>query len=576
MPLGDHLRAQQDRRTGARELLEQTHHAPAPRGRVGVQPHQPRVGHDPRQRLLQCLGARPLPPEVDRAARRACRGRHALQPAVVAREPLGALIAVQHHRHVAVGAARNPSARPAQRGARKATPVQEDDRLLPALAGLLQRCGERTGHRTGRLRAHVHHLHGRQLRAIGTPGKGDALQGVPGLGAGRRAAEHDGRPGVERPPVRHLPGVVPRRGVLLVRRVVLLVHDHQPEGPDGREHRAAGAQHHVCLTPGDAVVLGRPLGRGEGRVPDRHALSQARTQAPQQLRSEGDLRHEHQRAPPPRTRLVDRTQVHLGLARPGHAMQEQGIRFRRSHRARDPLHGVLLLPGEVRWRVRGRGGPEPVEPAGIRALAAQVDHPLVRHAPQGGHGGSRQPHQVGGGKGAACSAELREHRRAAPRGRGRGVRVTHARHQAGAPAAGGRPEAPGTVRAPPQGAFRARGKHQLETGPERRQGAPRDPPGQREQLGRHRGGVHHPCDGREGAGVRGRLASHHHAEHGSRTEAHGHEGTGSRRALEGLGHAIVERPVEGAGGDQGDDLRGRPPVRRVSQPARPRWPCSPR
>ena len=110
----------------------------------------------------------------------------------------------------------------------------------------------------------------------------------------------------------------------------------------------------------------------------------------------------------------------------------------------------------------------------------------------------------------------------------------------------------------------------------RRQGAPRDPAGQRKHLGRHRGGVHHARDGREGPGMRGRLASHHHPEHGTRSEAHGHEGPGHRRALQGPGHGVVERPVEGAGGDQGDDLRGRPPVRRVSQPARPRWPCSPR
>ena len=60
-----------------------------------------------------------------------------------------------------------------------------------------------------------------------------------------------------------------------------------------------------------------------------------------------------------------------------------------------------------------------------------------------------------------------------PRGGGRRIRVAHARNEALAPAAGGCPEAPGTIRAASQGALRARGEHQLQAGPERCQRARR-------------------------------------------------------------------------------------------------------
>ena len=79
---------------------------------------------------------------------------------------------------------------------------------------------------------------------------------------------------------------------------MLLVDHDEAEADDRREDRAARAEHDVGRALAHAAVLGRPLGRGEGRVPDRDPLAEPGPQAPEQLRREGDLRHQDQAAPP--------------------------------------------------------------------------------------------------------------------------------------------------------------------------------------------------------------------------------------------------------------------------------------
>ena len=95
---------------------------------------------------------------------------------------------------------------------------------------------------------------------------------------------------------------------------MLLVHHDQAEARDGREHGAARPEHHVGLPLAHPAVLGGALGGGERRVPHGHAGPQAGAQAAQQLRGERDLRHQHDGPHPPRTRRLDRVEVHLRLA----------------------------------------------------------------------------------------------------------------------------------------------------------------------------------------------------------------------------------------------------------------------
>ena len=397
---------------------------------------------------------------------------------------------------------------------------------------------------------------------------------MPGLGAGRGAAVHQGGARIERTPVRDLPGVVAGRGVLLVRRVVLLVHDHQAQPRERREHGAAGAQHHVGVAGCDAPVLGGALSGCQRRVPHGHALAQSRPQAPQQLRREGDLGHQHQRRQAALPRHRDGPQVHLALAGSRDPVQQQGLGGARADGPRDATHRGRLLVGEHGGLVgRGRRA-EPVEAAGILALGHQGDVAVVGQAANGGHGGARKAHQVGRGQGAPRLAQVGQHRRTAPLRLGSAVH--HARNQPLATLARRCAQAPRAVGPPAQGALGPRGQHQPQACTQGGKRAGRHPPGEADQLTGHHGGVDHSGNGSQRARVRGGVAAHHDAQHGTGTQSYGNEGPGDHAVRQVGGHGVVERPVEGAGGDEGDDLGGRPPVRRISQPARPRWPCSPR
>ena len=93
-------------------------------------------------------------------------------------------------------------------------------------------------------------------------GRRQARQGVPGLGARRRAAVDDRRPGRPRPAGGHLAGVVARRGVLLVGAVVLLVdHDQAEVRPPGAKTALRAPSTTSARALAHAPVLGRPLGR---------------------------------------------------------------------------------------------------------------------------------------------------------------------------------------------------------------------------------------------------------------------------------------------------------------------------
>ena len=98
---------------------------------------------------------------------------------------------------------------------------------------------------------------------------------------------------------------------------------------------------------------------------DGDVVAEARAEAGDELRGERDLGHEHDRPARRLARRGDGAQVHLGLAAPGHAVQEEGHRAGVAEGAGDGLDGRGLRAASRRaarrasrfgeQRVAGRG-----------------------------------------------------------------------------------------------------------------------------------------------------------------------------------------------------------------------------
>ena len=122
----------------------------------------------------------------------------------------------------------------------------------------------------------------------------------------RRAAEH-GHGAFERCALRRDGArVVARIGLLLVRRVVLLVDADDAEPCNGREHRRPRADHDSRLASSDPRTLVAPLRLRQRRVEHRDLLAEARAEAAERLRCQRDLGDEHDR-PAPTLRAPPRT-----------------------------------------------------------------------------------------------------------------------------------------------------------------------------------------------------------------------------------------------------------------------------
>ncbi len=104
---------------------------------------------------------------------------------------------------------------------------------------------------------------------------------------------------------------------------MLLVHDDQPRPRERRKDRRARADHHRGLAAAGRPPRAQPLRIAERRMQHREWRVEARREPCHQLRRERDLRHQHQRLFAACHDLGDRTQVHLGLAAAGHAVQQE-------------------------------------------------------------------------------------------------------------------------------------------------------------------------------------------------------------------------------------------------------------
>ena len=223
------------------------------------------------------------------------------------------------------------------------------------------------------------------------------------LHRGRRGPEDDRRALLARPDASDVARVVPRRLGLLVRGVVRLVDDEEPEVRKRREHGRAGAHDGVHVATSRPLPLGGALAVREAAVEQRNAVPEPRDEAADESRSEGDLGDEKNATPSGRDRPFQRREIDLGLAAARDAVEEElavAAGFDRRGDRRD-----RISPG----RASGRGG-GPRRPP--------------RRAARGRRGvPSRRPRRVPPSRGPRGPREFHRRRaapRATPADRGRG------------------------------------------------------------------------------------------------------------------------------------------------------------
>ncbi len=294
---------------------------------------------------------------------------------------------------------------------------------------------------------------------------------------------------------------------------MLLVDDDHAQVGYGREDRRPGADDDARLARGDAGVLGAAPGRGDAAVEDGDRVTEAGGEARGGLRRERDLRHEHDRAPPALQGGIDRAQVDLGLARPRDAVHEDVAAAGRK-RLGAGAHGRLLIRRERHAHVVGRGARGRVE--GDQPARGHPPHRLARRPGRCDQVGQRQRRQ----------ADMFEHLGLSRRG----ALHAHEPH-------------PGIGCPHPRGRRDDQGD-----GPRQRRGVRGgDPLGEGEQrLGDRAVDAHHLLQ----ALLLPRAHLGHDPAHRPRPELDLHQGAARDRAGHRGGHGVVERVVDGAGGDQ--------------------------
>ena len=231
-------------------------------------------------------------------------------------------------------------------GGRDATPVEQEDRAAARLDDPPESREERCGERVARLAPQVDDADAWQ-RGADALAQGEVGQAPPALGSWRRAAVH--RHGaLQRGALgRHAAGVVAGIGVLLVRRIVLLVDHDQADVAHRCEDRAAGADDDPRLTPHDAVALVATLGATERGVQDRDDVAEALAEPTHGLRRERDLRDEHDRAAAAGERRGARLQVDLRLAAAGRPLEQHVLAAAGLERRDDARDGRSLVGREA-------------------------------------------------------------------------------------------------------------------------------------------------------------------------------------------------------------------------------------
>ena len=178
--------------------------------------------------------------------------------------------------------------------------------------------------------------------------------------------------------------MVPRRALLLVGGLLLLVDHDQADLAEGREERRPRAHHDIGGTVEDAAPLVEALARRQLAVQEGDAVAEPGHEARCDLRRQCDLGHQDDHPKAARDRLARGPQVHLGLPARGHAMKQEAPtgpdrRIDRRHRGclgprrRSVPRGIVLGEPEL-----DRDPPHPARAPGREPARDQALRGLYR------------------------------------------------------------------------------------------------------------------------------------------------------------------------------------------------------
>ncbi len=255
--------------------------------------------------------------------------------------------------------------------------------LLAALEPLLHRRDEGAAQhhvitRLCHFLAHVDHGHARhrplEHTRLHLHQRVAALERVGvGLDRRRRRSDHHQRIRELASHDRHVAAVIPRRLVLLVRGVVLLIDDDQAGRGERRKYRGPRADHDVDIAPPDAVPLIVSFAVRQPAVLNGNRRPEARAKERRHLRRQRDFRNEHQHAASALPDGVSEPQVDLGLAAAGHAVDERYMERLRGGQRQQRLERALLIGRRVTKHRRLDRGDRVLERIAIDPLLANRD-----------------------------------------------------------------------------------------------------------------------------------------------------------------------------------------------------------
>ena len=148
------------------------------------------------------------------------------------------------------------------------------------------------------------------------------LREIHGLDRRRGGAEQDERARLGPAVKGDLPRVIARGVFGFIGVLLLLIEDEKPGRLQGRKDRRARADHDSGLAPGDAPPLVVAFADAQARVEHGDGLAEVRGHAAEQLRGQGDLRHQEHGGAALVQRFLDERDVDGGLAAAGHAVEQ--------------------------------------------------------------------------------------------------------------------------------------------------------------------------------------------------------------------------------------------------------------
>ena len=165
---------------------------------------------------------------------------------------------------------------------------------------------------------------------------------------------------------RHVARVVAHAVVLLEADLVRFVDHDQAQPGIGQEQGGARADDDLRLPAGDRAPGAAALGRLERGMPDDRRRTEAILEPAEEGLGQRDLGQEDEDLPIRVERGGNRFEIGFGLARSGHAVEQEGREGRFVHRVHQPRRDRGLFRVEVHRRVTGPG-------AGIGAVAIDGD-----------------------------------------------------------------------------------------------------------------------------------------------------------------------------------------------------------